>query len=638
MDCKHTQNLINSCFTGDIDPSPVDHASLEAHLSACEACRVEYRRSQQALGLVKRYGKLNLDTIQLLETTSPEGRDHLRLVSEEMVEISDAQVEAGLAGLMAMIDQKEQTQEPHRPMTLEEGVSDLRRRVNTIEAYQADFREGWQHSSGGQDTVASPSNWQRKLYYATGIAACLTVAAVLGWMSLSPPLPGRANLAEVNSEDVAPLVQWVTADGTQPIPVGETIRSGNQYRELLLGGLHRVVMNTDSTATVDAQDGVFTIDLAQGELYVEVVPGASQGFVVMTPNARLTITGTKFNVNADDQQTELTLLKGSVRFTSLEGSDFVDVLAGRASRVIGRSTPTTPQHVDALATTAWARQVAVGNAIARIHPSLGQFDVDDLFHDALVTDMPDYRHWSYERFRDEHREWFAKEFPWAMEIEKTLQEDHGLDADYLDILVVSGDIWQFDYTGTRHISGPIPAFNPAAIERLANWYGLEAQPLLDTLRQHSKTQSLADHTGEAFAGAIEHWRSDIVQADQHKFEDLALFSLKASAYLAHTRAALYLWIQEHPEEAARLLASDDYADTFLASPMTTSTDQKPSASTLLAQIGRQIDASADCYQQTQQFLMVPGTGPCPADEWAEMQRRFDEGLKRISIKWESDPQ
>ncbi|MCY2927502.1 MAG: FecR family protein [Planctomycetota bacterium] len=163
-------------------------------------------------------------------------------------------------------------------------------------------------------------------------------------------------------------------------------------QELLLGGLHRVVMNARTSVTVSAAPAkapgsktAFEIRLAHGELYVEVVPG--HPFTVRTGNARLDITGTRFDVRADGNKTELTLLKGSVRFSQPgTAGQFVDVSAGQASTVVGRSTPSAPQPANALAATAWARALALTNAIARAQP-----DADLALLDPILNSWPQSR-------------------------------------------------------------------------------------------------------------------------------------------------------------------------------------------------------------------------------------------------------
>ncbi len=90
-------------------------------------------------------------------------------------------------------------------------------------------------------------------------------------------------------------------------------------------------MNTETSVTFGAENigkkVRYDLQLAKGELYVEVIPG--HPFTAKTPNAQLIITGTRFSVNHQDGQTDLTLVKGSVRFGNTK-SQWTDVSEGYA--------------------------------------------------------------------------------------------------------------------------------------------------------------------------------------------------------------------------------------------------------------------------------------------------------------------
>jgi hypothetical protein len=628
MNCQQAEELLIYVESNDPCLSAPDRAAYFEHIAGCNVCREEFEQGQFVCDLIQRHARLSPETVERLESEGQLVPAYLRPQPREEPVFSDEHLEAGLATLLAKIDEIEALKPGHaHSIRLQTS-----RTANT-------------RPSGS----LFPVRWRIAARLAT--AACLALVAVLGWWWSSArisPISGGA----VRSHRWQHTVQLVTSAGEQAIPLGQPVITNSVRAELLLDGQHRVVMNNNTTATVDIDGEAFTINLARGELYVEVVPG--HAFAVSTPHAQLTITGTQFNVKADPAQTELALLKGSVRFTSLANEQTVDVTAGHASQVAGRSAPTTPRQVDAQLVTAWARQTrpalagtqtlpgagagaGAGEGVGR--PGDGFAWLEDMPLDSLMPEIPDYRTWSYERFRDEMRPWFAEQFPWAMELEKALNEEYGIEADYLDVLVISGDIWQFSYQGSSrgNFDSPFSTFYLNAVKRLTGWYGLSTKPLLDTLSYHADAHTLNDHTGEAFAVAIERWGTDIAQADQQKLDDLALFSLKASAYLTQTRVASYLWIKEHPEQAQRLLASDDYTATFLASRLPIPLHERLDPTALLHQLDTQIDASHCCYQQAQQLiLLMPQAQQCPAKVWTELKRRFNERLAPLVTAGKGD--
>lgn len=150
----------------------------------------------------------------------------------------------------------------------------------------------------------------------------------------------------------------VTASSTKPLPLGPWVTTGEHLVEVRLGGLHRVVMNKNTSArfgvaSAASQKNGYTIDLRQGELYVEVVPG--HPFTVKTPNALLAITGTKFDVKIRDDRTDLVLVEGSIQLSGVDpvkGS--VVVSRTTMASVVGTNKPTLSQAADLKPLVLWA--------------------------------------------------------------------------------------------------------------------------------------------------------------------------------------------------------------------------------------------------------------------------------------------
>lgn len=262
--------------------------------------------------------------------------------------------------------------EPQEPRSPEASLADLWRRIDADEAQQCR---------------------RARIIRIGSIAAAACILIAVG---VSMLMSGGRNLGQQTSDAIADaavsppaFAEIVTDQGRKPLALNQPVTSDAKPQELLLGGMHRVIMNRSTTASfTSAPTGAQTdasqpaginyqVQLAQGELYVEVVPG--RPFTVTTNNARLDITGTKFDVTATGDTTELILLEGSVRFSQLAAPrSFVDVAAGHSSVIAGESAPTHPCETDALAATAWARDLALGNATVKTQPDLDPRLLDDI--------------------------------------------------------------------------------------------------------------------------------------------------------------------------------------------------------------------------------------------------------------------
>jgi ferric-dicitrate binding protein FerR (iron transport regulator) len=406
-------------------------------------------------------------------------------------------------------------------------------------------------------------------------AACIVIATGVGRIAMrkGDSGPSRPRIT-ANVGLPAVFAERATAEGREPLALDQPITAGAQPQEILLGGMHHVVMNCNTRAAFSAApprtEGPhagkvpYEIRLAQGELYVEVVPG--HPFTVRTANARLDISGTKFDVVTDGDKTELTLLKGSVRFSVLDRPrEAVSVTAGHASTISGRSAPSTPRHTDAFALTAWARDLALANTIAPIRPD------DDLPLGSIRTYWPqpkplDLNSLNYEEWRDDHRGWFTREFPWIDKAQKALQSQYGIHADYIELLMVSGDIWQFHYP--RAPEQPIPIFNAAALQQLAAHYGADLSGLLEVIGEKPADHKLAGESpaeslaasAQEYRAALQRWHADIVSFRQTTGRnqtipkaggdtDVLLFTLHAGVYLRNTRIAAWAWARAHSDRA-----------------------------------------------------------------------------------------
>ena len=596
LSCRKAGLLISPYLADDPDLSAEQREAFEAHLAACPRCAHEYELSTEVVDFLQNHWTTSPDTLELMER----------------------------AGL--------------RPKGCR----------------SAPGHEQW--SAEGRPQVAVRP-WFARPSRIAAVAASIALLLGVAWLAVSRPGPpadrsnGTQGRAVAQGAAAAEFtVERITATGREALPLDEPITTGREPQELLLGGVHRVVMNADSTVTIGSRaaalasggtsggggagaptsvgtSGVYLVLLAEGELYVEVVPG--HAFEVTTPNARVAVTGTRFNVIADEQLTNLALLKGSVRFSGL-GDDrrtvgAVDVAAGYASTVRGRAGPTAPHKVDALAVTAWARDLSTRNAVA----SLATEDIAlDLGDDWWQPSQPDPSTLDYETWRDEHQDWFATQFPWIFQVQAALAEQHGIEADYIHLLMISGDIWQFHYPPSprklprpRKLPGqappwefdyPLTSFDPAAVERLARHYQVDAAELLAAVDPHTRADSdTPSSAGATWPAALSRWRQDILAAAEPNAPamdtDLILFSMRAGAHLANTRTAAYLWVTAYPAEAQRLLTDEDYFADYLA-PLVP--NDVSTAAAWTAELAEHVAAAQSSVGASQELLTAPAPDGC----------------------------
>jgi ferric-dicitrate binding protein FerR (iron transport regulator) len=149
-------------------------------------------------------------------------------------------------------------------------------------------------------------------------------------------------------------------------PVTVTVPSGQQRTATLPGG-STVDLNSGTTLSyrrgfqawpfVDADRRAVRLD---GEAFFEVADGA-RPFTVETENARVTVTGTQFNVraraqNASTRETAVTVVEGRIRVAARDRPDQRVLLdkPGAVSRVTSSETsPTAPESVSVEHVLAW---------------------------------------------------------------------------------------------------------------------------------------------------------------------------------------------------------------------------------------------------------------------------------------------
>lgn len=491
-----------------------------------------------------------------------------------------------------------------------------RERIFTHSAKE-DFALLWQRI---QEEEARQNQFQHRVAvyrfgrFAAALAACVALVLTGGWLwsLMSHPSSSGSTLNQ------ASIVMLGGLGGeSQALALGQTVTTQEQRRELLLGGMHRVVLNHDTTVTVQqdpakSQKGAiaYALMLRHGEVYVEVVPG--HPFTVMTPGARLDITGTKFDVKAYADQTELTLLKGGIQFSALDHpNQTMKVTAGQVSMVVGRSAPTSPRVVDAWSVTAWAREAnQEPSKVARIASPTSMEGLEgwDGREGAAQAALPDVDTLAYVPWRDAHEDWAVRQFPWVPQVRQTLASQ-GVTADWIDVLVYSGDLWQFHFDPQKSAGQPLTRLESSSLVRLARYYKVDEAVVLRSVGlfpalAQEDAPAATTPPAQAYREALGRWREALLTADSGKPErdrDLMLFSLQAGEYLANTRTAVYLWAKAHPQEAWQIAANLE-GDLFPLPRPPQNEDE------FIQQLRQQAMAARACQQEAMEwFVVVPPT-------------------------------
>jgi hypothetical protein len=269
--------------------------------------------------------------------------------------------------------------------------------------------------------------------------------------------------------------------------------------------------------------------------------------------------------------------------------------------------------------------VALRNVIARIAPEAEE-DLSRLTERAerhstrRPPDSLDYATW-----RDEHREWFNREFPWIFQAQAALSRARGVDADYIDLMMISGDLWQFHYDSSRPpFNQPIAIFDPAGVHRLAKHFGADERWLLQAAGSGRAAVPPADSSGGSmtYTAALKRWHADVKAREQSRgkpADDVLLFSLRASEYLSQTRTAAYLWVKNNPHKADQLRASDPHFAQCLA----LLTGSQAAQQVNLRALAGQLTASYRGSQTAQALLMIPPSPSC-ASQSETLWREFSE--------------
>ncbi|RKY10569.1 MAG: hypothetical protein DRP56_00625 [Planctomycetota bacterium] len=359
----------------------------------------------------------------------------------------------------------------------------------------------------------------------SAIAACLIIAFGL-FMAANQLHKAQNDTSPVvsNQQQNPVKIEVISGDTTEIIPAGQRITAANGLKTLRINGNRQMVLNIGTELSIEPYNLGCLVRLDQGEIYTEVEHDGKP-FMVETPHGRAVITGTTFNIKADNSKMDLAVIDGSVQFEAEKGT--VIVQGGYQSSIVSGTTPTKPVACNTAGISQWATGQKT-NEIIQVNQS------DICFSELLdqpVSFLPyrDLEEIDFDIWISQHRPWFEREFPWTKRLQNILSID-GIQADTIDLLIESGDLRRFawpEYAPQRCLSE-----NKEIIQKAANQYGIEIDRLISA---KSLIQSKRISNIEGF----EKWL-DAFDKDKG---NLTLDSIHAAVFLVNTRSLMWFAVK-----------------------------------------------------------------------------------------------
>ena len=364
----------------------------------------------------------------------------------------------------------------------------------------------------------------------SAVAACLLIVSSLWWAV--GHLQSDKNQPIVANPHIQPVkIELVSDTGTELIPASQLIAATNELKTLRINGNREMILNAGTQLSIVPYNFGCLVRLDKGEIYTHVQHDGNP-FIVETSHGRAVITGTTFNIKADDTQMELAVAEGAVRFASDKG--FVNVEAGYKSQIAANSPPTAPITCDTDSIVAWATLPEAEPVVSRC--ILHEIDLPITQESPVLEDI------DYETWIDENRDWFKRQFPEIFQIKEALAKD-GIEVGYPHLLLRSNELWRFMYPPTSSKRCIEPA--ALALKQLVSLYGKDSQWLADavgTVNFAADTTTSSDIVTTNME-MFKAWLANLEQAGQSEKltnSTLMLDSLHASVYLTKTRTLLWL--------------------------------------------------------------------------------------------------
>lgn len=126
-----------------------------------------------------------------------------------------------------------------------------------------------------------------------------------------------------------------------------------EHRQVALPDGSVMDLNSRSVVAVHYEKGRRGVEIKQGEAMFSVEHDTSRPFVVVAGAGQVTVTGTRFDVRRDDDQTRVVVEAGTVKVQGRSPDQIVTLTAGLGTQVDARGQVATAYAVNAEELTAW---------------------------------------------------------------------------------------------------------------------------------------------------------------------------------------------------------------------------------------------------------------------------------------------
>ncbi len=307
------------------------------------------------------------------------------------------------------------------------------------------------------------------------------------------------------------------------------IANAGKLKTLRINGNREMILNAGKELSIVPHNLGCVVKLAKGEIYTEVEHDGKP-FIVATAHGRAVITGTTFNINVDDKQMELIVAEGTVSF--LNDKRAVTVAAGHRTILASNVKPLRPSLCNTSKLTAWATGINDQQEIVATTSYESEIILSPMFgSEPIDLEEIDYASWVKEK-----RGWFKREFPHIFKLKEALAKD-GIEVDYPELLIKSGDLWRFEYPANSNTQ--LVSASGKSLLNLASNYGKDKQWLISSVGVIGSFNPVAKTSLDAF----DKWAAAVNSYTQQPDSDLLLYSLHASVYLAETRTLAWLSVK-----------------------------------------------------------------------------------------------
>lgn len=176
--------------------------------------------------------------------------------------------------------------------------------------------------------------WRRPMAWAAAACLALAVPAAV-WVMRSPPIPGAMITTAVTISGAAGSIS------RQPMPVGAPMTiSGGSAALTWEDGTRLDLDNGVEITLVDGGDGARRVRLAHGRITAEIAPQPEgRPLRITTPHTEITVRGTAFTVETDEQGSQIAVNRGSIELRSSDATAPVVVTAGQIAVADTHSVP-----------------------------------------------------------------------------------------------------------------------------------------------------------------------------------------------------------------------------------------------------------------------------------------------------------